>query len=764
MLTTFLAIALLLVAAGFALFLTVELVPRRALAAREGPAPLRRGPSLHDASPPGDTPPWVRSAPAPTARPASERLVKVAVRPAARTVVEAASAPISAQAEAAPGAAFAAARPETFATAPTASPIAPIDEMTATSGEPAYESGTAVALLEPPERESVPEAREDVALEEECVDRYDALHLLMAEAAVRPPLPDGLVSIPEEEAEGLCPAFGLEDFLAACAAPAEDMRSGSECAETPGPETAAAVATTVEIPELVTMADAAMEGEAAEGLPEFPPSDPRLPFEASLAEAVEAVSAAVPAEGAAIEAGDASEAACVDVATVEDAAASEDVAVDASVAAHGAGEVGVDAAIPCFPPATLHTATATDTPTATTTATTTDTHTDTPTDTDTPTATTTDTPTPTDTDSPTTTPTDTPAALPEVVPPPALLTREPIRPVTLVGLGLGPTSSAVADSSGLRHRETSAVGYPHGPAIAQMIGLDRVVGTASLGRGHLLDLRFPLQDPGVDWWENEDEAAARRKSIQDLVHHMLGQVEAEEGCALHAVVALSATIHRLFRRSIESAVRERCAAAIFVPEPYAIAQAEGVVDCALIVSVDDQGTHLCAIHGTLPRREHQALVRYGDSHVEAQLSRALAARVGPAAVGSGTARALLEHRMTLDEEGGPIIHRFTGEAGPTTLDVASEVDAAVGTLVVPLARGIARMVSGFDPEFQETLRGRILLTGTGARYPGLGAALEGALASLGRPRVRAVADSSFAAALGALALASEFPAERWQRA
>jgi len=91
------------------------------------------------------------------------------------------------------------------------------------------------------------------------------------------------------------------------------------------------------------------------------------------------------------------------------------------------------------------------------------------------------------------------------------------------------------------------------------------------------------------------------------------------------------------------------------------------------------------------------------------------------------------------------------------------VKKACEILVAPCVEGIQKLVSTFNPEFQDRLRNNILLSGGGGLMEGLNARIEEAMKEYGGAKVTVVDEPLYAGANGALQLAIDMPSEYWQQ-
>src|SRR5277367_1608610 len=100
---------------------------------------------------------------------------------------------------------------------------------------------------------------------------------------------------------------------------------------------------------------------------------------------------------------------------------------------------------------------------------------------------------------------------------------------------------------------------------------------------------------------------------------------------------------------------------------------------------------------------------------------------------------------------------------PTPLDITDEVCGACSIFIAPCVEGIVKLVSSFNPEFQDRIKNNIVLSGGGGQMDGLGKKIEDNLGQIGGGKVTVVEEPLYAGANGALQLAVDMPTEYWQQ-
>ena len=101
---------------------------------------------------------------------------------------------------------------------------------------------------------------------------------------------------------------------------------------------------------------------------------------------------------------------------------------------------------------------------------------------------------------------------------------------------------------------------------------------------------------------------------------------------------------------------------------------------------------------------------------------------------------------------------------PTEFDLTNELREACRRIVPPIVEGLGKLVSTFDPEFQDRLKDRVLLAGGGSMIKGLDSAIEREMFDvLGGGKVVRIEEPIYGGANGALKIAHDMPAEFWEK-
>ena len=101
---------------------------------------------------------------------------------------------------------------------------------------------------------------------------------------------------------------------------------------------------------------------------------------------------------------------------------------------------------------------------------------------------------------------------------------------------------------------------------------------------------------------------------------------------------------------------------------------------------------------------------------------------------------------------------------PTSFDLTESIRVACSVLIAPIVDGIQKLVATFDPEFQQKLKGRVLLAGGGSMVKGLDTAVEKAMHErLGGGKVIRIEEPIYGGSNGALKIAHDMPEDFWEQ-
>ena len=326
-----------------------------------------------------------------------------------------------------------------------------------------------------------------------------------------------------------------------------------------------------------------------------------------------------------------------------------------------------------------------------------------------------------------------------------------------VGIDLGTSRSAIAASSGERHVVESYVGWPVDMVARKVVKKPVLFGHEALENRPMLDLHRPLERGLIKEGSPKAEAAVR-----ELLGHLIEKAGGA-GKTVHAVVGVPAEAMRVSRQHLRNAVKGIADSLLLVSEPFAVAYGMDALLHTMIIDIGAGTSDFCVMNGRYPTDEDQRTLTHAGDSVDEQLVLQIRARHPEANFSIHMVRDWKEKHSFVGEPKAPVVVEAPVRGKPTSLEITAEMRKACESLVGPLSETMLDLLSRVDPEYQQKVRGNIVLAGGGSQVPGLAAALEKALEDVGGGRVRAVDDPVFAGANGSLAIAADAPEGDWER-
>ena len=340
--------------------------------------------------------------------------------------------------------------------------------------------------------------------------------------------------------------------------------------------------------------------------------------------------------------------------------------------------------------------------------------------------------------------------------------------VLYVGVDLGTSRTSIACSNGVRETVPSVIGYPKDVVSRKHLKTDLLVGDEAFKNRLSLDFYRPLAK-GVIKFSEEGEGTSEAakmnlKAATDLVHHAIRMAQPRSDELLYGVIGCpaEASIHN--RKAIIEAATEVLDSVMICSEPFAVAYGLDRLADTLVIDIGAGTTDFCRMHGTMPAEEDQITNTYGGDHIDQTLLERLQSRIPDCQLTVNMVREWKERWASVRDTIAPIVVLIPVNGKPTEFDITDDMRAACRTIIPPMVDALATLVSSFDPEFQDQLKGNVLLGGGGSQIAGLGDALEAEMRErLGRGRVTTVEEPIYAGANGALKIAHDMPSEYWEQ-
>ncbi len=334
--------------------------------------------------------------------------------------------------------------------------------------------------------------------------------------------------------------------------------------------------------------------------------------------------------------------------------------------------------------------------------------------------------------------------------------------VLYVGIDLGTSRTSVSSSNGVRDTVESFVGYPKDPVASKLLGRDVLVGEDAREKRLSLRLHRPLEHGVLSFNKDGEEDSESLRAAQDLVREIVKRAKPRADELVYAVIGVpaQASIHN--KDAILKAARESVDSVMLCSEPFAVAYGQNMLDDALVIDIGAGTVDLCRMHGTMPEESDQLTMTTAGDFVDEELGKEISAKFPDAQHTKQMIKAIKEKHSTVQAEATGIVVKLPVNGKPTEFDITDCVKAACARIVPPIVEGLGKLIGTFDPEFQERLKGRVVLAGGGSMIKGLDRAIEAYMQEhLGSGTVVRLEEPIYGGANGALNIAHDMPEEYW---
>ncbi|MFC1707787.1 MamK family actin-like protein [Planctomycetota bacterium] len=348
--------------------------------------------------------------------------------------------------------------------------------------------------------------------------------------------------------------------------------------------------------------------------------------------------------------------------------------------------------------------------------------------------------------------------------------KEKDKGVLYIGIDLGTSRTSVAASNGMRETVWSYVGYPKDVVAKKLLKRDRLFGKDAVDKRLSLNLYRPFEEGFIKYTSDEetglsaDEVEQHKQAAKDLVRYALTITKPRKDELLYGVIGAPAQASMKNKTQIISATEEVLDAVMICSEPFAVAYGLDLLEDTLVIDIGAGTVDLCRMHGTLPEEEDQITLTTAGDWLDKQLFTLFKKKAPTADFSIHQVKDIKEKYGFVSDVSEPVRVEFVVSGKPTVFDVTEELREGCRKIVPPVVEAIHKLISTFDPDFQEKLRDNVLLGGGGSQITGLGRLLEETMNQmLGGGNVTHVEEPMYAGANGALKMAHDMPEDYWKR-
>lgn len=360
-------------------------------------------------------------------------------------------------------------------------------------------------------------------------------------------------------------------------------------------------------------------------------------------------------------------------------------------------------------------------------------------------------------------------ARPAEAPQPAEVKKE--HGVLYIGIDFGTSRTSASASNGQRATISSFVGYPKDLVSKKLLKKDVLFGDEALENRLALKLYRPLEygvikgsgeHEGKDL--SESEWLENLRAAKDLLRHAVSLVKPRADELLYGVLGAPAQASVKNQKNLVECAKGILDSVMICSEPFAVAYGIDRLDDVLVVDIGAGTTDLCRMHGTMPEEGDQVTIPIAGDAIDEAIERNIRKQFPDAQITRQMVKTAKEKFSNVLDDAPRALVSLPVAGKPTELDLTDCIREGCRSIVRPITDAIAKLIASFDPEFQDRLKGNVLLAGGGSLIGGLDLAIERDMRErLGSGRVLRIDEPTYGGANGALRIAQDMPAEFWQK-
>ena len=337
--------------------------------------------------------------------------------------------------------------------------------------------------------------------------------------------------------------------------------------------------------------------------------------------------------------------------------------------------------------------------------------------------------------------------------------------VLYLGIDLGTSRTSVSASNGVRETVPSYVGYPKDAVSRKLLKRDVLFGDDAIKNRLALDFYRPLEHGVLKCSDKSDGSyGGNLRAAMDLIAEIIRRAKPRKDELVYAVIGVPAQVSINNKEAILDAARESVDSVMLCSEPFSVAYGLDMLDDVLVIDIGAGTTDLCRMHGTMPDDADQITVTYAGDWVDNRFTELVKESFPEAQFSVLMLKDIKERYASVADQVDRVVVDLPVNGKPTPFDVTEQLRAACQGIVPPMVQGLAKLVSTFDPEFQDRLKNRVLLAGGGSQIRGLDVAIEREMKEqLGGGRVVRIEEPMYGGSNGALKVAHDMPAEFWEK-
>lgn len=337
-----------------------------------------------------------------------------------------------------------------------------------------------------------------------------------------------------------------------------------------------------------------------------------------------------------------------------------------------------------------------------------------------------------------------------------------------IGIDFGTSRSVISCDNGVRTFIPSYIGFPKDTVSRKLLGKDIVFGKEAVKNRLSLDLYRPLEKGVLKYSDNPEANLGEYKQAMEVSRKLLEHLAflAAEGkpgeYTIRGVIGTPALATKRNKQALIEIAEGILDSILIASEPFTVAYGLDILTNSLIVDIGAGTVDLCRMRGTMPGDDDQITTFKAGDYIDQIFFNRIKEKYPDANFTVNMVKRFKEENAYISQNGESLFITLPVKGKPMQLDITEELKDACQAIVPEVVEGINRLITTFDPEFQDALKENVILAGGGSQIIGLRDAIESHMKeTLGYGKVAKIDEPVFAGANGALMLCKDMPDQYW---
>lgn len=337
-----------------------------------------------------------------------------------------------------------------------------------------------------------------------------------------------------------------------------------------------------------------------------------------------------------------------------------------------------------------------------------------------------------------------------------------------VGIDLGTSRSVIACDNGIKTFIPSYVGFPKDSISKKFFNRDVIFGDEAIEHRMSLELYKPIEKGMLKYSDepdkNREEYERTISAAKELLKHLITLIKGGDtgNAAIRAVIGAPAQASMKNKQALFEIAEEVVDDVMIVSEPFAVAYGLNLLSNVLVIDIGAGSVDLCRMLAAIPTEDDQITTFKGGDHIDEILYNLIKKKHKDVNLSILQMKKFKEENAFITEHGEKVHIDLPIDGKPTSIDVTEELREACKAIVPDIVNGIKMLIAPLEPDYQDKLKGNIILAGGGSQIIGLRREIIAHMKEkLGYGNVGKVEDPLYAGAYGALLLCRDMTDEQW---